>query len=125
MKIGYYDAMKVLYGLAGEEYDLDMELDEEEAYERLRAMAEPDLSQEGLRRFHEEILPQAGHHFFRNQSWTYKDLYIALLENTAASLRISRYAIYTEEELLCRIREKISYYTRANRPLPPYASFFE
>jgi NTE family protein len=125
MKIGYYDAMKVLYGLAGEEYDLDMELDEEEAYERLRALAEPDLSQEGLRRFHEEILPQAGHHFFRNQSWTYKDLYIALLENTAASLRISRYAIYTEEELLCRIREKISYYTRANRPLPPYASFFE
>lgn len=157
MKIGYYDAMRVLYGLAGQEFYLDMDLSEEEAYERLKRMAylylEREESEGGgslkakllkeraekekgdkekaaeklsqLRRIHEEILPAAGHRFFRNRSWTYQELYVAILEDTAIALRISRYEIYREEELIEKIREKLGSYDKANRNLPMYASFFE
>lgn len=161
MKIGYYDAMRVLYGLAGQEFYLDMELDEVESYERLQRMAllyiqreenagegffrkvsfldeilkekpEKKMDKEkaedrisSLRRINEEMLPSAGRHFFKNRSWTYRDLYIAVLEDTAIALRISRYEIYTEAELIGRIREKLREYDKAQRNLPFYASFFE
>ncbi len=44
MKLGYFDAKRVLYGLWGEAYYLDMELTEEEAYERLLPMADKYLT---------------------------------------------------------------------------------
>lgn len=162
MKIGYYDAMRMLYGLAGQEFYLDMDLSEEDAYKRLQQMALLYLQREesageeafkrvsfldeiikekvdkkkadrdktgdmlsGMRRINEEMLPAAGRHFFRNRSWTYQDLYVAVLEDTAIALRISRYEIYTETELIDRIREKLGSYGKAKRNLPFYASFFE
>lgn len=158
MKLGYYDAKRMMYGLAGEEYYLDMELTEEEAYDRLRKMAFLYIGQEEkdseeanaaqhageqerisgllfnvrknellskLRRINEEILPEAGRRLLKNRAWSYRDLYIHMLENTAVALRISRYEIYTEEELLAKIREKIKAYKESQKELPVYASFFE
>lgn len=158
MKLGYYDAKRVLYGLAGNEYYLDMELGEEEACERLGRMAwrsiRPGEGEEGdkepeakgaeaerrpgvlsgliapeplppLRRVYEEILPEAGRRLCKTRLWSYKSLYIAILEDTAIGLRISRYAIYTEEELLEKIREKLAAYRASGRELPFYAKFFE
>ena len=49
MQLGYYDAKRVLYGLLGEEYYLDMELTEDEAYERLLPMARQYIRQEEAR----------------------------------------------------------------------------
>ncbi len=161
MKLGYYDAMRVLYGLSGNEYYLDMELSEEEACERLRQMAwrslnpakeakkeEEDESAAAeaeagrrpgsvlgtllpveplpkLRRIYEEILPEAGRRLCKTRLWSYAGLYTALLEDTAAALRISRYKIYTEEELLYKIGQKIKAYRTLDRELPSYANFFE
>lgn len=157
MKLGYYDAKRMLYGLAGNEYYLDMELEEEEAGRRLCRMAqrsvwreeERQMAQEPkkaetenrpggvlggllpleplpkLRRIYEEILPEAGRKLCKTRLWNYSGLYVALLEDTAARLRISRYRIYTEEELLAKIRKKLAAYRALGRELPCYADFFE
>ncbi len=145
MKLGYYDAKRVIYGLAGSEYYLDMKLSEEEAYERLLGMAarydkwaaahpqegQGQLSAGGeetgssLRRINEEILPDVGRRLCRTKSWTYNGLYTALLEQTAISLRLTRYRIYTEEELLHKIKMKKKAYEDTERVLPFWALFFE
>ena len=147
MKLGYYDAKRVIYGLAGNEYYLDMELSEGEAYERLIEMAlcydrwaqdHPEEAVQAfaslhkeeetvsrLRRVNEEILPNAGRRLCHTKNWTYCSLYIALLEQTAVALRISRYRIYTEEELLHKIKVKKKSYEDTQRDLPIWASFFE
>lgn len=153
MKLGYYDAKRMMYGLAGDEYYLDMELSEEEAYERLKRMAllylrreeekgRAEMSQKpqelvqelllggkksltDLRRVNEEILPETGHKLFKNKDWSYLELYIRVLESTAIALRISRYEIYTEEQLLKKIREKLLAYGASEKELPSYADFFE
>lgn len=54
MQLGYYDAKRALYGLAGEDYYLDMALTEEEAYERLLAMGRRYLQAEVIRLEEEE-----------------------------------------------------------------------
>lgn len=161
MKLGYYDARRVLYGLAGNEYYLDLDLSEEEACERLCGMARRSLCPERraengllpeagtaqteserrtggklgallpleplpeLRRIYEEILPEAGRKLCKTRLWRYTNLYIAMLEDTAAALRISRYKVYTEEELWEKIRKKMAAYRASGRELPSYASFFE
>ncbi len=147
MKLGYYDAKRVIYGLAGSEYYLDMKLSEEAAYERLINMAirydrwaenNPEKAAEmpaslrqdeetvsRLRRVNEVILPGAGRRLCHTKDWTYSGLYIALLEQTAIALRISRYRIYTEEELLHKIKVKKESYEDTERVLPIWAFFFE
>lgn len=150
IKLGYYDTKRMLYGLAGNEYYLDMDLTEEEAYERLQDMAfryltaEEEHSQEetgrkqglflggkraevltDLRRINEEILPETGRRLLKNRSWSYRELYTAILEKTAIALRISRYEIYKETVLLERIREKLQTYGEAGKELPVYSAFFE
>ena len=144
IKLGYFDAKRMLYNLAGNEYYLDMELTEKEAYERLQNMAFRYLAAEkgnrptglvlggrraealtDLRYINEEILPEAGRSLFRNKVWSYRDLYTAILENTAIALRISRYEIYEEDTLLTRIREKLQAYGKAGKELPVYSAFFE
>ena len=55
MKLGYYDAKRVLYGLLGEDYYLDMTLTEEEAYTRLLAIARQYLQSEDARKAEEAL----------------------------------------------------------------------
>lgn len=78
-----------------------------------------------LRRIHEELLPEAGRRLFKNKIWNYRELYTAILENTAVALRISRYEIYEEKTLLMRIREKLQSYRKTGKELPVYSAFFE
>ena len=154
IKLGYFDAKRMLYGLAGNEYYLDMELTEKEAYDRLQKMAFVYLAVEkerqyeetrrqaermpglvlggrrsesltDLRRIHEELLPEAGRRLLKNKSWSYRELYTAILENTAVALRISRYEIYEEKTLLMRIREKLQAYRKKGKERPVYSAFFE
>ncbi len=50
MQLGYYDAKRALYGLAGEDYYLDMTLTEEEAYARLMPMVKRYLQAEDAKK---------------------------------------------------------------------------
>ena len=49
MQLGYYDTKRALYGLAGEDYYLDISLTEEEAYQRLVDIGRKYIQQESVR----------------------------------------------------------------------------
>ncbi|MBQ1931653.1 MAG: patatin-like phospholipase family protein, partial [Lachnospiraceae bacterium] len=164
IQLGYFDAKRALYGLAGEDYYLDLTLTEEEAYERLlpigkkylqsiylrleelrRKAEQKDSGNEAkkwieehlephiertleklgekktdLRRIHEDILPEMARKLLKNRSWTYTDLYIKCLEQTASGYGISVFAIYTEEQLLEQISKKRELYMLEGEMLPEW-----
>jgi len=148
IQLGYYDAQKVLYGLVGEDYYLDISLTEEEAYERLAIMGKRYLQMEAqrdaqkseqksesriektlekltekksdLRRIHEDLLPDMAKKLLKNRSWTYGDLYVKWLEQVAAEYEIPVFDIYTEKEFLEQIRQKRQQYVSAGRVQPEY-----
>jgi len=148
IQLGYYDAQKVLYGLAGEDYYLDISLTEEEAYERLAIMGKRYLQEEAqreaqkseqksesriektlekltekksdLRRIHEDLLPDMAKKLLKNRSWTYGELYVKWLEQVAAEYEIPVFDIYTEKEFLEQIRQKRQQCVSAGRVRSEY-----
>lgn len=148
MQLGYFDAQKVLYGLAGEDYYLDMSLTEEEAYARLVSMGKRYLQVEAkrseqkaeqktesriektleklaekksdLRRIHEDLLPEMAKKFLKNRSWTYGELYVKWLEQVALGYEIPVFVIYTEKQLLEQIAQKRQQYASEGRIQPEY-----
>ena len=119
MTLGYYDAKRVLYGLEGRWYYLyapesdvyyfERFLTEIEEFTRcgLLPMPEPipeELS--GYRIYTELVFPFLAQRMKLKKNWTYKELYLSFLEDTARSFRISRFHIYTPAELKQKINEK-------------------
>lgn len=101
MKIGYYDALRMLYGLEGRIYYIDSRLEEKECLMRFLGAGEP-LYRETL----EELLPAMAAELKLEKDWNYKELYLAALEASARQLRVQKYKIYTEQELLEEIKRK-------------------
>lgn len=111
MKIGYYDAKRMIYGLKGRIYYIEEE--EEECYYLRKLLQIPEYSRnrilewyhiswEGdnwLRSLVEIVLPGTAMELKLSREWTYKELYLAILEATAKICRIPKYHIYTVEEL--------------------------
>ena len=60
--LGYFDGMRLIYGLAGEKYYIDRHWSEEKAYAMLRAMLQWENANGkqllNLREINEEILPK-------------------------------------------------------------------
>ncbi|MBP3544265.1 MAG: patatin-like phospholipase family protein [Lachnospiraceae bacterium] len=101
MKIGYYDAMRVLYGLGGTIYYIDTRLGERECLLRFLKAGMPPY-----RDFLEEDLPMLAGELGLSRGWDYQDLYLAVLEASAKLVRVQKYKIYTEDELLAEIKSK-------------------
>lgn len=103
MRLGYFDGMRMLYGLAGETYYIDAQWEEQRAYFALKAWIE-DAQPEPLklRELHEKILPRLAKKL-KQKDGDYRAIWIALLEKQAAALGISPFAIRTEEMLLREI----------------------
>lgn len=118
MRIGYYDAMRMIYGLEGKIYYIEQK--EEECYylrqlvqiapETLKLLCDNYKSEREaggeMRSYMEEILPQIASELKLGSGWNYKYLYLSMLEVCARLLRIKRYQIYTVEELLAAVRKK-------------------
>lgn len=119
LKRGYFDTMRVLYGLAGKIYYIDEQ--EKECY-YLRQLTE--LSQDiyayltdvyklelqesrAVRNLTEIILPVIAEEMKLSKDWSYKELYLSILEATAKICRIQKYKIYTLQELQDKVREKL------------------
>ena len=119
LKRGYFDTMRVLYGLAGKIYYIDEQ--EKECY-YLRQLTE--LSQDiyayltdvyklelqesrEVRNLTEVILPVIAEEMKLSKDWSYKELYLSILEATAKICRIQKYKIYTLQELQDKVREKL------------------
>lgn len=111
MKIGYYDALRTIYGLEGSIYYIEQK--EEECYylrqflqirpevlEGLLAACKLEAEKElSLRNYVEVILPLLAAELKLGKGWTYKSLYLAMLEDAARLFRVPRYRVYTVEEL--------------------------
>lgn len=115
MKIGYFDAMRMIYGLKGKIYYI--EENREECYYLNQLVNVPDTvktavmeayhagadTDRWIRRLTELIAPAAALELKLSAGWNYRDLYLAILEAAAKIYRIPKYQIYTEEELKDRI----------------------
>lgn len=120
MKIGYYDGLRFLCGLSGGYYYINSDREERWYLNRLLTVCSED-PQQVLKEYYledtkeelffrvvaEQVLPQMAARFRLGKEFTYKQLYLLWLERMARLLRISRFRVYTEEELLEEIRKKI------------------
>ncbi len=119
-KLGYLDGQRLLYGLAGKRYYLYAP--EGEAYyfdkmmseiPRLLPYLEPELAGEDkeklgqYRWYTEEIFPAIARKEKLKEGWDYRDLYLLFLEKLAGKFRISRFQVYTVEELGQKIYKKL------------------
>lgn len=95
MRTGYYDAMRMIYGLSGSIYYIDEDFPEEEYLRRLCLMN----TRKSLRKFVDLTLPALAHELKLGAKWDYKELYLGILEASAKICRIPKYHIYTLEEM--------------------------
>lgn len=120
MTLGYYDAKRFLYGLAGRIYYIDAPGSEPYYFDKmmselelLKIYVKEDLDQEtreslnGYRMFTETLFPRMAVEFKLKDDWNYRDLYIAILEDLAKRLKINRFQIYTVDCLIGKIMMKL------------------
>lgn len=118
MKIGYYDAMRLIYGLQGKIYYIE-ESGEECYYLNKLLEADPEVQRQVLAdyKLHEDdsqrlrnlleiVFPLMADELKLSKKWTYKELYLSMLEATARQYRVPKYEIYTPESLLASIEKR-------------------
>lgn len=138
IKLGYFDAKRLIYGLKGSIYYI--EENQEECYYLKHLL---QLSRNGLERlvygFHrkeeesqwircmcETILPQLASDLKLSKKWNYKELYIACLEATAKVCNIPKLQIYTLEDLEGMVSEKIKeMHLMDKKEMPLFSVFFD
>lgn len=96
MRVGYYDAMRMIYGLSGVIYYIDEDLSERECLHRLCEWN----GAISMRKYVEVTLPAAALELKLGAGWNYRELYLGMLEATARMCRVPKYCIYTVEQLL-------------------------
>lgn len=117
MLLGYYDAMRLLYGLAGRVYYFDAPQSEAYFFDKMMSEVElikhyirPELDEgeyeklKGYRAFTERIFPALASQMKLKEDWDYKDLYLAVLESWAKEMRMNRFHIYTPDEITQKIQ---------------------
>ena len=129
MERGYFDTMRLIYGLAGKIYYIDEQ--EEECY-YLKQLTELDseiyayLAEEfkldtgenrKIRNLTEIILPVIADRLKLSKDWSYRELYLSMLEAAARLCRIQKYKIYTLKELQDKVKEKLQKF-KGQQPAP-------
>ena len=122
MRLGYFDALRVIYGLQGKIYYVEQTQEEcyylkqlvqtdpearKDLLESYELSLEPDQE---LRSYMELLLPLLAVELKLPKEWSYSSLYLTILETASRFCRVPRYRVYTVQELLeetkRRIREK-------------------
>lgn len=113
MALGYMDAKRMLYGLEGRGYYLDCGCSEAECLGRLTEgfgwyarLLGFERRGAGLRALTERGLPRLAAELKLKEGWDYRELYMAVLEELARRFGISRFQIYTPDELEGLIRSR-------------------
>lgn len=129
LKLGYYDAIRMLYGLEGIRYYLDWDYDEEICYKKMRTLLEGAYQKEkgecpALRNLHEAVFPEAARKMCRSKDWTYKSLYIHAIEHAANQLKIPEFSIYSGEQIEMLIRKRLEALRAKGKPMEKYLALF-
>lgn len=103
MTLGYFDGMRMLYGLAGEKYYIDRQWSETQAYLALQEMMRRFTCENcSLREINEKLLPRLARRL-KAREGDYHALLVRYLEKSAEEAGISPFEIRTEAELLQEI----------------------
>lgn len=120
LKIGYYDAMRMIYGLKGKIYYI--EENHEECYYLNQLISIPgdfkvmlceyyklDTQKDTItRKCVENVFPTIAAELKLGKEWTYCELYISMLEAAAKMLKVQKYNIYTVEKLREAVLNKVT-----------------
>lgn len=118
IKLGYFDAMRVLYDLKGKIYYIDAQLDEMQClnllleecaeWDEIFTLYGIELAEENKKKrlILENLFPLIADELKLEKNWGYDILYLSILEASARFLHVQKYNIYTEEELLKEIWRK-------------------
>lgn len=105
MTLGYFDGMRMLYGLSGEKYYIDRQWNEMQAYLALKMLIEKMAGRElPLREINERLLPRFARKL-KIKEGDYYELLLRFLEQEAEAAKITPFQIRTEEELLLEIAD--------------------
>lgn len=116
MKLGYYDAMRMIYGLEGRKYYIDMPYSEAYYFDKMMSelavlqhyltpyVKEDDLGKiSGYRAYTEKIFPFLAKKLKLDSDWNYRDLYGAFLELCARKMDLEVFTIYTADDIIGRV----------------------
>ena len=95
LRLGYFDAQRVLYGLYGQTYYIDRTLTEDEA--RAHLIEYVGTGDHDLRELHEKVLPRLARSL--DCKGDYYDLLIAAMEHDAVEFGIPQFEIMTDAAL--------------------------
>lgn len=114
--LGYYDGLRMVYGLAGRKYYFDMPYSEAYYFDKLlselellKLYLEPFVKKEemerlsGYRAYTEGIFPTLAKKFRLPADWDYRDLYGAIIEVCAKKMGLEVFCIYTADDVIGRI----------------------
>ena len=119
MRLGYYDALRAIYGLQGKIYYVE-QTREECYYLKQLVQAKPEVPaalleayeldrspEQEMRSFVELLLPLLAVELKLPKDWNYSSLYLAILETAARHCKVHRYRVYTVQQLLEETKRKI------------------
>lgn len=113
MKLGYYDAMRLIYGLEGRKYYIDMPYSEAYYFDKMMSelvilqqfltpyVKEDELTRlSGYRTYTEKIFPYLAKKLKLEPDWDYRTLYGAFLELCARKMNLEVLQIYSVEDII-------------------------
>lgn len=116
MKLGYFDAMRLIYGLEGRKYYIDMPYSEAYYFDKMMSelvvlqqfltpyVKEDDLTRlSGYRTYTERIFPYLAKKLKLEADWDYRDLYGAFLELCARKMNLEVLQIYSVEDIIEKV----------------------
>jgi NTE family protein len=114
--MGYYDTLRVYQEYAGKKYCIEP-YDEKIILEYLYSMPENKINSvakilgfkkiKSKRKIFEQILPEIAGMLKLNKNADYEELFTGIIEMASEYLEINRYQIFTIQELLNQIKEKL------------------
>lgn len=133
INVGYFDGLRCLLSLEGKIYYIKSCLTEEECALKFIHTNEAvkmalleyykqdyNLSILYIRRFMEVVCPSLAVTLNLKKEWTYKELYLSLLELCAKSLKLTKYRIYTEEELKAAVTIRYQHLSQKGYQFPVF-----
>lgn len=109
MDLGYFDAKRFVYGLAGDFYYLERTLNEKQAYNELMKIIGPNFGSSdepvSLRTMHETVIPKIAKE--HGATGDYYDVFIHYLEHSAQVFKIPEFRIMKDTDLLNEVKSSM------------------